>query len=494
LHTTVGAQGPSNESPDFPWKACTFSFLGIPLLALLVVHFAGLDEPLALRLFDPKSSLANLIREYSPRLTWALGLGLVVASLLAWLVPGWRRFRRPMLGVSLGWLLLALFSLVVLSEGLGKQYFDRARPRETAALGGPMAYQPMFTRGQAFNGQSQVSSHAVAATLCAALYFFVFPYQRRLARVLWVVGLPFAVLVGYGRMVSGAHFLSDVLLSWLLTMAAAMAMLRISAMPGRRTRAAAATAALLLVGWAYADFALREARPWRALDQALAGGEGGSVTGARRQYLALRRLGWRLHAPGATPAPGAYATPGAAGLREALASLPPGTRFRLALVDTTPFDSQGFGGIRAACDRARVAALSRVDGQPPDVQVYEGVVGQAGTCPGQPFAYVDTPLAYAPVSGVLAIRGWAVDPASEIVAVELMRDGVSMGAVEFKVRPLEAGASFTTLAVPLSSIAMLSATLSLEGIPAGWHSLSLKVTNAGGRSSVTPPTLVKIGE
>jgi hypothetical protein len=41
---------------------------------------------------------------------------------------------------------------------------------------------------------------------------------------------------------------------------------------------------------------------------------------------------------------------------------------------------------------------------------------------------------------------------------------------------------------------MLSATLSLEGIPAGWHSLSLKVTNAGGRSSVTPPTLVKVGE
>jgi membrane-associated phospholipid phosphatase len=491
LQTTVGAQGHrAKESTVFPWKAWTMGFLGVPLLALLVVHFAGLDEPLALRLFDPLSSLAELVREFSPLLTWALGLGLVIASLLAALVPGWRRGRRPVLGISLRWLLLALLSLVVLSEGLGKQYFDRARPRETIALGGPMAHQPLFTHGQSFNGQSQVSSHAVAATLCAALYFFVFPYRRRLARAVLVAGLPFAVLVGYGRMVSGAHYLSDVLLSWLLTMAVAMAMVRIGAVPGWRVRTVASIAALLLVGWAYADFALRESRAWQALDRALVGGEGGTVAQARGRYATLRRQGWRLHAAGED----VEAAPGAAGLREALARLPAGTRFRLALVDIPPFDPQGFGGIRLACERARITALPRFGQQPPDVQLYQGVVGQAGTCPGQPFAYLDTPRAYASVSGVLAISGWAVDPASDIVSVELLRGGVSMGAVEFSLRPLEAGASFTALEVPLSSIAMLSATRPVDGIPAGWHSLALKVTNAGGTSSVTPPTRVKIGE
>jgi hypothetical protein len=291
-------------------------------------------------------------------------------------------------------------------------------------------------------------------------------------------------------MVSGAHFLSDVLLSWLLTMAVAMTMLRISALPGLRMRAAAAIAALLLVGWATADFALREARPWRALDQALAGGEGGSHAQARRQYQTLRRQGWRLHAAGADVG----AAPGVAGLRQALDSLPPGTRFRLALVDSTPFDPQGFGGIRLACERARITVLPRLGQQPPDVQLYEGVTGPAGTCPGQPFAFIDTPRAYASVSGELSVSGWVVDPASEIVSVELLRGGASMGAVDFSVRPLEAGASFTALEVPLSSIAMLGATRPVDGIPAGWHSLALKVTNAGGHSSVTPPTLVKIGE
>lgn len=499
MQTTVGAKGPSaRQSPVLPWKAWGLGFLGMPLLALLVVHFAGLDEPVALGLFDPLSSLAEWIREYSPRFTWALGLGLVATSLLVGLVPGWRHLRGPVLGVSLRWLLLALLSLVVLSEGLGKQYFDRARPRETVALGGPMAHQPLFTRDQAFNGQSQVSSHVVAATLCAAMYFLAFPYRRRVARVVLLAGLPFAALVGYGRMVSGAHFLSDVLLSWLLTMAAAMAILWISALPGPRTRVAGVVAALLLVGWAYADFARREARPWRALDQALAGDADGADAAVRRQYDTLRRQGWYLHAMGtdasAATTAGGEAAPGAPGLREALARLPPGARFRLALVDTTPFDPQGFGGIRLACERARVNEVPRLEQLPADVQVFEGVVGPAAACPGQPFAFIDAPAAYATISGELALRGWAVDPASEIVSVDWLVGGVSMGAVDFSVRPLEAGASFTTLEVPLSDIAMLEATRPLDGLPAGWQALALKVTNASGRAWVTPPTLVKIGE
>ncbi len=490
---------PSQESPPDaaglpPWKAWTAGFLLLPLLALVLVHMAGLDEPLALRVFDPASPLADAIRDYSPGLTWALALALACACLWVCVLPGGRRHRGPVLALGLKWGLLALLSLVVLSEGLGKQYFDRARPRETIALGGTMPHQPLLTAGQAFNGQSQVSSHVVSALLVAGLYFFLFPRRRRLARAVLVAGLSFAALVGYGRMVSGAHFLSDVLVSFLLTMAAAMVIVGVASSPRRGLRVAAVAAALLLVGGAYADFTLREARRWRALDEAMAGEGASSLWENRRQHAALRRQGWLLRIEGSGGAVADAPVAGVAGLREALARVPAGAAFRLALVDTTPFDAPGFGGIRLACDQARIEPLARHAAQDEDVRVYRGVAGQRGDCPGLPFAFLDAPRPFAVVAGDLDIRGWAVDPASRIVSVELLLDGRPAGAVGARLQPIAPGAGMGALPVPLDEIALLEATRPFAGLPAGWHAISLRATNAAGTTTTTPPTRVRIVE
>lgn len=489
---------PMTAPTALPWKGWAIAFLLLPALALCAVHLAGLDPRLALRLFDPGSAMAETIRESSPLVTWAVAAALLLANGLVWLVPGWRRHRRPVRSVSLQWLMLLLLSLVVLSEGLGKQYFDRARPRETIALGGEMAYQPMFTAGQAFDGQSQVSSHAVAALACAALYFFLFPLHRRLARVVLVVGLVFSAWVGYGRMVSGAHYLSDVLLSLLLTMAAAMAIVRVATGFAARGRAAATALALLLVAWAWAGFGAGQVRQWRALEQALAvpAAEAAGSPGLgelRRQQVRLDHQRWLLRTAGTDPgeAPAA-AMSGVAGLREALARLPAGTAFRLALVDLPPFDAAGFGAIRVACDAARVSVVEPAGEGTPGYRLYDGVAGETGPCPGLPFAYLDSPRLYDVVEGTLVVSGWAVDAGSEIASIELLLDGRPIAPVAFAVRPLEPGASFTRLAVPLARIAPFEHRLALDGIPAGWHALSLRTTNASGTTTLTPPTLVRV--
>ncbi|HEU0154411.1 MAG TPA: phosphatase PAP2 family protein [Arenimonas sp.] len=513
--------------PVRPWAAWAIAFLLLPVLALCLVHAGGLDPWLAGLMFDPASPMAETIRESSPLVTWGVAAALLLANLAVVLVPGWRRHRGPVRTVSLQWLMLLLLSLVVLSEGLGKQYFDRARPRETIALGGAMPYQPMFTAGQAFDGQSQMSSHAVAALACAGLYFFLFPVRRRLARVVLVVGLAFSAWVGIGRMVSGAHYLSDVLLSFLLTMAAAMAIAWVAARFDARGRAAAVALALLLVAWTWGVVGAAQVRQWRALDQALAAAAG-EATGTpglvalQRQQARLRRQGWLLRTAGVSPDEASGEAPGVAGLRDALAALPAGTAFQLALVDLPPFDATGYGAIRVACEAARITAIDpqaafaaagassttateAAMGQPtgamaeeatsealPAYRVYRGMAGASGRCPGLPFAYLDSPRAYQVVDGTLGVSGWAVDAGSEIASIEILLDGRPLGPIAFGVRPLEPDASFARLAVPLARIAPFKHRLALDDAPAGWHTLSLRTTNASGITTLTPPTLVRI--
>ena len=107
-----------------------------------------------------------------------------------------------------------LFSVLILGAGLTvnvalKDSFGRARPRNVEQFGGLQQFTPAFAIGDecATNG-SFSSGDAAGAGFALALALAL---SRR--RAMLVAAAAFAVVVSFSRVASGAHFLSDTVVS-----------------------------------------------------------------------------------------------------------------------------------------------------------------------------------------------------------------------------------------------------------------------------------------
>ncbi|MGD8867269.1 MAG: phosphatase PAP2 family protein [Gemmatimonadales bacterium] len=110
-----------------------------------------------------------------------------------------------------------LFMLAVLALGPGlvvnavfKEHWGRARPRDITEFGGTRTFTPAFViSDQCERNCSFVSGHASLPFAFAALGFLL----RRRRWAIYAGAAAFGGLVGFGRIVQGAHFLSDVVFS-----------------------------------------------------------------------------------------------------------------------------------------------------------------------------------------------------------------------------------------------------------------------------------------
>lgn len=118
---------------------------------------------------------------------------------------------------------ISLFVLASLALGPGlivngilKAYWGRARPREIVEFGGDATFSPVWwISDQCPRNCSFVSGEAAAAFWLVALVFIVPGPWRRMT----VIGtLIFAVLVSATRLAAGGHFLSDILIAWVLVL------------------------------------------------------------------------------------------------------------------------------------------------------------------------------------------------------------------------------------------------------------------------------------
>lgn len=155
--------------------------------------------------------------------SWLLALALGLLGLALGLRGSLCNNRRQRLR---GWCLLLV---ILLGAGfvvnvLLKDHYGRYRPRQLLEFGGQYEYLPPLVPGEPGFGKSFVSGHAAPGF---ALYVFYF-FWRRKRPPLAIAALLFAsaagLAFGQGRMVAGAHFLSDTLwsgfvmfaVSWLL--------------------------------------------------------------------------------------------------------------------------------------------------------------------------------------------------------------------------------------------------------------------------------------
>ena len=179
-------------------------FVGFPALDLRVsgLFFDGRGFPLANRWGT--ELLQNCVTYFIAG-ALALVFGLYAVNAVT---------RRRLLGIDgrvVGYLLLVLIlgAGVVVNFAL-KDNFGRARPRNVTEFGGRQPFTPAFVFSNACPRNGSFSSGDAAGAFFA--FAFVFALGRRRA-LLWTA-VAFGGLVSFARVASGAHFLSDVLVSF----------------------------------------------------------------------------------------------------------------------------------------------------------------------------------------------------------------------------------------------------------------------------------------
>ncbi len=172
--------------------------------------------------FDPEQGF-YLNKALPVRLSYALfrDMPYFLTPLLLWLLfASWRwggAKERP-LRRSL------LFLLVVLVIGPGllvhevvKNNSGRARPFQTEQFGGDRLFSPAF----ASSDQCQKNCSFVSGHAAMGFFFLAFAWVMRDRRWLLYGGL-IGALAGLGRILQGAHFLSDIVFSWVAVLLSAV--------------------------------------------------------------------------------------------------------------------------------------------------------------------------------------------------------------------------------------------------------------------------------
>ncbi|NDW05091.1 phosphatase PAP2 family protein [Jiella pacifica] len=192
--------------------------IGILATSTFFWFFPEVDLVVSRWFFSPSdgfisSSNSNLqwLRKSSP---WVLGgvVLVLLSRILRDAIHGaltWSRVRKPI------WLLSGLAvgpGLIV--NGLLKEHWGRPRPRQVDAFGGDAVHQMVWVisdwcdRNCSFvSGEASSSAWLVAAAL-------VTPKPIRLAAT--ATALIYAGALSLNRIAFGGHFLSDVILAWLI--------------------------------------------------------------------------------------------------------------------------------------------------------------------------------------------------------------------------------------------------------------------------------------
>lgn len=149
----------------------------------------------------------------------------VLVPTLLWLYLAswvWRRHSETELrrGLLFLFLVMAIGPGLVVNE-VFKAESGRARPSQVEAFGGELVYTPAFEPSdQCRSNCSFVSGHAAMG-----YFFLAFAWLLRDRRWLYW-GAAIGLLVGLGRIIQGAHFLSDILFGYPVVFATALLLAR----------------------------------------------------------------------------------------------------------------------------------------------------------------------------------------------------------------------------------------------------------------------------
>ena len=163
---------------------------------------APFDLEAAVALYNPSHPMARVVERYGEWPAWVLLL--LALAVLAVKGPAARRFRP--LAVVL--VVLVIVEPLVVTQTL-KHLWGRVRFRDLAP--GFADYTPFFVPAGAGAGESFPSGHVAMAWPCCTCAFWL--SGGRGALLCWIAVLAYGLIVWLGRMLAGAHYLTDCLFS-----------------------------------------------------------------------------------------------------------------------------------------------------------------------------------------------------------------------------------------------------------------------------------------
>lgn len=153
-----------------------------------------------------------------------IGLMVVLVSKLFGLrlvtTVSWRLWWFLTLGIALG------PGLIV--NGLLKPLINRPRPVQTDIFGGPQAFVPAWRLGNPGLGNRSFVSGEASAAMYLMAFAFVVPKPWR--QMVAILALLWALVISLDRIAFGAHYLSDILIAWGLTLTVILS-LRMALLP-----------------------------------------------------------------------------------------------------------------------------------------------------------------------------------------------------------------------------------------------------------------------
>lgn len=187
----------------------SFVFVVFPNLDLVVSRWFAEGQTFILADNPFLRGVRDISRLAQPYLIGAMILLIALQKLL----PRQRRFCSPHKPL---FVLLSFAAGPLLVVQTLKVLIGRVRPRALVEFGGTADFTPVWQFSAACSRAcSFPSGEASAAAASLSLLVFVPAGLRRAAAIMLV---PCLVFVAFNRVLLGAHFLSDVVLAWLLTM------------------------------------------------------------------------------------------------------------------------------------------------------------------------------------------------------------------------------------------------------------------------------------
>ncbi|HAG52182.1 MAG TPA: hypothetical protein DCL21_00145 [Alphaproteobacteria bacterium] len=197
-------------------KNSTFLIFSIILVSLLMTWFVDsfyLDAIVARMIYDRESAFGIWVRDYSqyPPIVFSVMLLVIIIKINQ--VPLSKENRKILRESSLAWLITLFLGVLFTINVTLKLGAERPRPKSTHILvDGGRSFQAVLEDGpEGTEGKSFPSGHSSMGFLLASPFFLLLLRKRYLlsASVL-VAGVSFGGFIGYGRMILGAHFFTDV--------------------------------------------------------------------------------------------------------------------------------------------------------------------------------------------------------------------------------------------------------------------------------------------
>lgn len=164
-----------------------------------------------------QSVVFNTLYVVGSALSWLV----LVVTMLAYALPSVR--KRPLLRqIALTTLATVALGTGLFVNGLGKDFTGRPRPRTIEEFGGHSQYRAPLQLGTPGVGKSFPCGHCSAGYAVGAVGLAVLAARPALGLGIIFASLGFGLAMGAARMAAGAHFLSDVLWSGILTWLAAL--------------------------------------------------------------------------------------------------------------------------------------------------------------------------------------------------------------------------------------------------------------------------------